>query len=103
MNTYPKKRIEIIIEAPLSRRVIEQLDQTGVTGYSVFPLLCGKGLSGFWSADGQISNASEMVAIVCITDASISDKVLDKVFSIVSRQLGIVSMSDVVVIRPQHF
>ena len=103
MKTYPKKRIEIIIEAPLSRRVMEQLNQTGVTGYSVVPLLCGKGLSRFWSADGQVSNASEMVSIICITDASLAETVLEKIFSIVSRHLGIVSMSDVVVIRPEHF
>ena len=103
MKTYPKKRIEIIIEAPLSRRMTEQLDRAGVTGYSVMPLIGGKGLSGSWSAEGQISRASGMVAIICITDADLADKVLSEVFSIVSRQIGIVSMSDVVVIHPEHF
>jgi len=103
MKTYPKKRIEIIIEAPLSRRMTEQLDRAGVSGYSVLPLTGGKGLSGSWSADGQISQASEMVAIICITDADLADEVLAQVFSIVSRQLGIVSMADVVVLRPDHF
>ena len=103
MKTYPKKRIEIIIEAPLSRRMTEQLDRAGVSGYSVLPLTGGKGLLGSWSADGQISQASEMVAIICITDAELADEVLAQVFSIVSRQMGIVSMSDVVVLRPDHF
>ena len=70
MKTYPKKRIEIIIEAPLSRRMTEQLDRAGVTGYSIIPLLGGKGLSGSWSSDGQIGRASGMIAIICITDAA---------------------------------
>lgn len=103
MKTYPKKRIEIIIEALLARRMTEQLDRAGVTGYSVVPLIGGKGLSGSWSADGQISPASGMVAIICLTDADLADDVLAQAFPIVSRQMGIVSMSDVLVIRPEHF
>ena len=103
MKTYPKKRIEIIIEAPLARRITSQLDRAGTTGYSVIPLVGGKGLSGPWSADGQVGSASGMVSIVCITDESLADQVLNESFSIVSRQLGIVSISDVMVIRPEHF
>jgi len=103
MKTYPKKRIEIIIEAPLSRRMTEQLDRAGVTGYSIIPLLGGKGLSGSWSSDGQIGRASGMIAIICITDAALADAVLEQIFQIVHRQMGVVSMSDVVVIRPEHF
>jgi len=103
MKTYPKKRIEIIIEAPLSRRMTEQLDRAGVTGYSIIPLLGGKGLSGSWSSDGQIGRASGMIAIICITDVALADAVLEQIFQIVHRQMGVVSMSDVVVIRPEHF
>ena len=103
MKTYPKKRIEIIIEAPLSRRMTEQLDRAGVTGYSIIPLIGGKGLSGSWSSEGQIGRASGMVAIVCITDAALADAVLEQIIQIVLRQMGVVSMSDVAVIRPEHF
>jgi len=103
MKTYPKKRIEIIIEAPLSRRMTEQLDRAGVTGYSIIPLIGGKGLSGSWSSEGQIGRASGMVAIVCITDGALADAVLEQIFQIVHRQMGVVSMSDVAVIRPEHF
>ena len=103
MKNYPKKRIEIIIEAPLSRRMTEQLDRAGVTGYSIIPLIGGKGLSGSWSSEGQIGRASGMVAIVCITDGALADAVLEQIFQIVHRQMGVVSMSDVAVIRPEHF
>lgn len=103
MKTHQKKRIEIIIEAPLSRRVTEQLDRAGVTGYSIIPLIGGKGLSGSWSSEGQIGRASGMVAIICITDPALADGVLEQIFQIVNRQMGVVSMSDVAVIRPEHF
>lgn len=103
MKTYPKKRIEIIIEAPLARRITTQLDRVGTTGYSVIPLIGGRGLSGPWSADGHVGSVSGMVSIVCITDENLAAEVLDESFSIVSRQLGIVSISDVMVIRSEHF
>ena len=103
MKTYAKKRIEIIIEAPLSRRMTEQLDRAGVTGYSIIPMIGGKGLSGSWSSEGQIGRASGMVAIICITDATLADAVLEQIFQIVNRQMGVVSIADVAVIRPEHF
>ena len=103
MQTHPKKRIEIIIEAPLRRRLIEQLERSSVTGYSVLPVLAGRGLDGEWSCDGQVGDAASMLAIVCITDLAKADEVLENVFSVVSRQIGVVSVSDVAVIRPNHF
>ena len=103
MQTYPMKRIEIIIEAPLERRMIEQLDHAGVTGYSVLPVIGGRGLDGVWSAEGQIGDANRMVSIVSITDQAKADKVLRDVFSLLKHQIGIVSMSDVTVVRPEHF
>ena len=103
MKTYPKKRIEIIIETPLSRRMTEQLDRAGVTGFSIIPLIGGKGMSGSWSSDGQIERASGMAAIICITDTALADDVLKQIFKIINHQMGVVSMSDVVVLRPEHF
>ena len=41
MQTYPKKRIDIIIEMPLLRRVTERFDKAGVSGYSVLPVIAG--------------------------------------------------------------
>ena len=35
MQTHLKKRIDLIIEMPLLRRVTERFDQAGVSGYSV--------------------------------------------------------------------
>ena len=103
MQTHPKKRVEIIIEALLVRRVLECLQASGVTGYSVLPVLSGSGHYGPWSAEGQITDAGRMEAIVCVVDPSKADEVLAAAFEIVKDQIGIVTMSDVVVVRPEHF
>lgn len=103
MKTHQKKKLEIIIESLLAEQVTEIIDQAGALGYSVIPLIAGKGLSGSWTSEGQVSRATSMVAIMCIMDHAIIDDLLERLFPIVSRQMGVLSVSDVVVIRPDHF
>jgi nitrogen regulatory protein PII len=103
MQTFPKKRIEIVVEAPLLRRITAKLDETGVTGWSVVPILAGHGRDGDWSAEGQISAAAQMVMLISIVDAGRLDAVLDGVFAVVSHQIGFVTVSDVAVVRPERF
>ena len=40
------KRVEVIIEAPVERRLTDALESAGVTGYTVLPVLGGSGRSG---------------------------------------------------------
>lgn len=103
MNTYPKKRIDIMVEAPLMSRMLTLLDDHGVTGYTVLQAYAGRGKDGSWHRDGMVGRAGAVVQIFCIVDESRVDAVLAPVFELVSRQIGIVSISDVQVIRPEHF
>lgn len=103
METHPKKRIDLIIEMPLLRRVTERFDKAGVTGYSVLPVIAGRGSSGPWAADGQVGGFGQMAAVVCIVDAARVDAVLEEVFAVVKRQIGFITVSDVAVIRPERF
>lgn len=103
MMTYPKKRIDIMVEAPLMQRVLNLLDEQGVGGYTVIPVLAGRGKDGAWHRDGVVGRAGALVMIFCILDEARIDEVLRPLFALVSRQIGIVTVSDVQVIRPEHF
>lgn len=103
MQTYPKKRIELVIETPLLRRVTERLDQAGVSGYTVHPIIAGRGPSGDWTADSLIGDAGHMVSVVCIVDPGRVDALLEQLFAIVRRQIGFVTVSDVSVVRAERF
>jgi nitrogen regulatory protein PII len=103
MKTFPKKRIEIMIEAPLMQRVLTLLDKQGVGGYTVLPVLAGRGKDGAWHRDGAIGRAGALVMIFCILDENRVDDVLDPLFELVSRQIGIVTVSDIQVVRAEHF
>lgn len=103
METHAKKRIDIMVEAPLMGRMLELLDALDVTGYTVMPAMAGRGKDGAWHRDGLAGRAGMVVNIFCIVDESRIDAVLDPVFKLVSRQIGIVFVTDVKVVRPEHF
>lgn len=103
MQSHHKKRIDIMIEQPLLRRMLELLDDSGVKGYTVLPVLAGKGVDGAWHVDGTVGRAGSLALIFCIVDEARINEVLDPVFSLVQKQIGIVTISDVAVIRKEQF
>ena len=103
MDTHDAKRVEIIIEAALERRLTDTLTEAGVTGFTVLPVLGGSGASGQWSRDGQISRASGMVAVVCLIRPDRLEDLLSSAFAVVERHIGVVSITDAQVLRAERF
>ena len=102
MQTHAAKRVEIIIEAPMEGRLTDALAAAGVSGFTVLPVLGGSGRSGQWSREGQVGR-SGMVAVVCLIAPERLDGLLDAAFAVVQRHIGVVSVTDVQVIRPARF
>jgi len=103
MNVHKAKRIDIIIEAPMQSRLTKALNDAGVTGYTLLPVLGGSGRSGPWTRDGQISSAGGMVHVMLIMKEDKVDGILDTAFNIVEKHLGIVTLSDCEIVRPERF
>lgn len=103
METHKAKRVEIIIEAPMERRLTEALIDNGVTGFTVLPVLGGSGRSGHWSREGQVSRAGGMVAVVCLMRPDRVETLLNAVFPLVERHVGVVSVTDCEVMRAERF
>ncbi|MBE0412372.1 transcriptional regulator [Yoonia sp.] len=102
METHIAKRVEIVIEAPLERRLAEALNTAGVTGYTILPVLGGSGRSGKWSREGQVGRAG-MVAFVCLIRPDRLDGLLDAAFTVVDKHIGVVSITDAQVLRAERF
>lgn len=103
METHKAKRVEIIIEAPMERRLTAALIEHGVTGFTVLPVRGGSGRSGNWSRAGQISSAGGMVAVVCLMKPERVETLLEGVFPLVERHVGVISISDCEVMRAERF
>ena len=102
MQTHKAKRVEIIIEAPMERRLTDALIAAEVTGFTVLPVHGGSGRSGRWNREGQVGR-SGMVAVVCIIRPDRLDELLDAAFAIVERHIGVVTITDCEVLRAERF
>jgi nitrogen regulatory protein PII len=103
MQMHDKKRIEIIIEAPILHRLTDLLDRSDVSGYTVIPALAGKGRGGTWSREGQATEAGAMTMVIVVTSEHRVPGLLDEIYKLLARRIGIVTLSDVQVIRKDHF
>jgi nitrogen regulatory protein PII len=103
MQTHAAKRVEIIIEAPMERRLTQAMTAAGVTGFTVLPVLGGSGRSGQWSREGQVTAAGGMVAVVCILRPDRVDALLDAAFAVLERHIGVVCVTDCEVLRAERF
>ena len=103
MKTHKAKQVAITIEAPMERRLRAALEEAGVTGYSILPVIGGSGRSGPWSAEGQVGRAGGMVQVCCIIRPDRLDGLLDGVFAVVERHIGLVTVTDCDVLRAELF
>lgn len=102
METHKAKRVAIIIEAPMERRLTDALNDAGVQGYSILPVLGGSGRSGQWSREGQVGR-SGMMQVICIIRPERLDDLLEAAFKVVERHMGVVTVSDCEVLRAERF
>ncbi len=103
MKMHEAKRIEIIIEKIMEKRLTDLLTEAGVKGYSVLPVSGGSGSSGRWSRQGQVSRAQGMSAVVCLVKPERLESTIDAVFPLLDRHIGVVSVTDTMVIRDELF
>ncbi len=103
MQMHEAKRVEIIIEAMMERRLTQALINAGVTGFTVLPVSGGSGRSGQWSREGQVSRAGGMVAVICLIRAERLESLLDAAFAVVESHMGVVNITDARVLRAERF
>ena len=103
MQTHDAKRVAIIIEQVMLRRLTAALESADVTGWTVLPVLGGSGRSGSWHRDDQITRGAGLVQVLCLVRPDKLDALLEAAFKVVDRHIGVVSVSDAQVVRADHF
>ena len=79
------------------------VDELDLSGYTVMPAVSGRGRNGSWSRKGEISDSQRMFVLIAVLDEAALENVLDEVYALVSAQIGIVTVSNVQVIRAERF
>ena len=100
---HAKKKIELIIERMAYKRACRLLQAAGMTGYTVLPAIEGFGGGRTWQRDTDISASSDMVIIVSVGNAEKVAAAIEEVERLLGDHIGIVTVSDVSVIRDERF
>lgn len=68
--SVPHRKIEILVDAPLLRRLRQLASEAGVSGYTLQPTLGGDGDQGRWLDDQVTGGAGSKVVFTTIIDAA---------------------------------
>ncbi|MEM6491187.1 MAG: hypothetical protein AAF684_04690 [Pseudomonadota bacterium] len=96
------KRIEVVIESTMAEQALELAGESGVRGYSILPVLGGKGDLGRWKC-GELTSAYDYVCIFAITQEETARKWIAALGEVLTDYSGVVAMSDVDVLRVERF
>jgi nitrogen regulatory protein PII len=87
------KRVEIITDALQMRHVTALLEEIGVSGYTIFRDVVGKGGRGMQSGD-ELSDAFKNSYLLTACSAERAQKITDAIRPILARRGGLCLVSD---------
>lgn len=102
VKLYRKKKVEIIVEAVRGRAVIEMIEAVGARGYSVVPNLTGRGNRGTRD-EAHLTDVFRNILIIVVAAEEIAKQIVEQSQPLLENYAGIVVVSDVEVVRDQHF
>jgi nitrogen regulatory protein PII len=94
-------RIEIVVEAVQAEAVTDLLDRLGATGWTVQPVLAGKGRQGL-RRGGDPGGVFDNVLVLCIASEAVATRVAEAREELLGARPAIVSISDCSVLRGEH-
>jgi len=100
---HVRYRCELIIERIAAPRACRILEEAGLTGYTVLPAISGLGRQTRWNRDADISASSDMVVVVSIGAQEQIEAALKEIESLLSNHIGVLSIGEVNVLRPDRF
>lgn len=95
MEMKPMKKIEIIINSTYLSKIIEVLEKTGSTGYTVIKDIVGKGERGIMRGD-EITDVFKNNYVFTICPPEIASKVIENLKPVLKSFGGVCITSDVI-------
>lgn len=102
MELHKKKKVEIVVEAAISGRVLKMLEDVGARGYTVVPQVSGKGNRGI-RGEGHVIDVFRNVLIIVIAAPEVAVRIVEEAQPLLADYAGIVYLTDVEVVRAGHF
>ena len=101
IETVIRKRIEILADAPLVRRITAAIDRAGITGWTVLPVQSGSGRDGAWREERITGADKSLILTIASQDKAMA--LAEDLAPILPSHGLLLTMWDVEVIRGERF
>ena len=101
IETVIRKRIEILTDKALTKRVTSEIDAVGITGWTITPVKSGKGRDGHWREERVMGTDKVFVLTIAPEDKAM--KLAENLAPILTSHGLLLTMWDVQVIRGERF
>ena len=98
-ETQQRKRIEVLIDSALTRKLVAAADAAGINGYTFLPVSGGKGQGGIWSDDQISGGAAAKTLFLTVTSEPKAQKLVDALQPLLDSHGLVLFVSTVDVIR----
>lgn len=101
IETVIRKRIEILADTLLMRRVTDAIDRAGITGWTVTSVQSGSGREGAWREERLMGTEKSLILTIASQDKA--TLLAESLAPILSSHGLLLTMWDVEVIRGERF
>jgi hypothetical protein len=102
IETFTRKRVEILIDTPLAPRLIQAAADSGIAGYTLIPVQSGAGRSGAWRGD-HVTGAQTKTIFLTIASEEKAGRFIELLAPHLDSYGMLLTMGDVQVVRPERF
>lgn len=101
IETVIRKRIEILVDSPLVRRVTDAIDKAQISGWTVLPVTSGSGRDGRWHEE-RVTGADKSL-VLTISSVEKAEALVEVLAPMLTSHGLLLTMWDVEVIRGERF
>lgn len=101
IETVIRKRIEILVDTALVKRVTQAIERAQIAGWTVTPVQSGKGRDGAWREERVTGSDKVIVLTIAPQDKALA--LAEDIAPILTSHGLLLSMWDVEVIRGERF
>ena len=98
MITYPARRIEVLADTPLLRRICAAADAAGVTNYTLLETAGGRGAHGPWRRE-DVTGATDKTIFVTIASHEKADALVSALAPLLESYDLLLTITDTAVVR----
>jgi PII-like signaling protein len=102
IQTFTRKRVEILIDSPLAPRLVQAAADAGIAGYTLIPVQSGAGRSGAWR-DDSVSGAQAKTIFLTIASEEKANRFVEALAPNLEAYGMLLTMADVQVVRGERF